>query len=147
MAGFESREATASKFTYQQTMLRIKDPKPTLEYYIKHFGMTLIDMKSFPDYKFDLYFLATMPDGAEVPQPGTKEANKNLWTFNRTVLELTHNHGTESDPAFSYASGNAEPHRGVLRGVDRRLTAWIQHAPVPLQHFGSATELAPYPRI
>lgn len=29
------------------------------------------------------------------------------------VLELTHNHGTESDPNFQgYASGNAEPGRG-----------------------------------
>lgn len=29
------------------------------------------------------------------------------------VLELTHNHGTESDPNFQgYASGNSEPGRG-----------------------------------
>jgi len=29
------------------------------------------------------------------------------------MLELTHNHGTESDPNFKgYASGNAEPGRG-----------------------------------
>ncbi len=29
------------------------------------------------------------------------------------VLELTHNHGTESDPDFNgYASGNTEPGRG-----------------------------------
>jgi lactoylglutathione lyase len=29
------------------------------------------------------------------------------------VLELTHNHGTESDPDFKgYASGNSEPGRG-----------------------------------
>ena len=29
------------------------------------------------------------------------------------VLELTHNHGTESDPNFQgYASGNTEPGRG-----------------------------------
>ena len=29
------------------------------------------------------------------------------------VLELTHNHGTESDPNFAgYASGNTEPGRG-----------------------------------
>jgi lactoylglutathione lyase len=29
------------------------------------------------------------------------------------ILELTHNHGTESDPNFQgYASGNADPGRG-----------------------------------
>jgi lactoylglutathione lyase len=93
-------------------MLRIKDPKPTLDFYTKHFGMTLVDKKSFPDYKFDLYFLATLPDGMKVPEPGTKEANHFLWTFGGTVLELTHNYGTESDVDFKYANGNVEPHRG-----------------------------------
>jgi lactoylglutathione lyase len=28
------------------------------------------------------------------------------------VLELTHNHGTETDKSFSYASGNADPGYG-----------------------------------
>jgi lactoylglutathione lyase len=28
------------------------------------------------------------------------------------VLELTHNHGTENDDNFKYASGNSEPGRG-----------------------------------
>jgi len=33
--------------------------------------------------------------------------------MNSAVLELTHNHGTESDPTFEgYASGNTEPGRG-----------------------------------
>jgi lactoylglutathione lyase len=33
------------------------------------------------------------------------------------VLELTHNHGTERDPAFSYHNGNDEDlDQGMLRG-------------------------------
>lgn len=98
--------------SFQQVMVRIKDPKPTVAFYEKHFGMTLVDKKSFPDYKFDLYFMATLPSGTSVPAPGTPEANSMLWTYQGTVLELTHNYGTEIDPDFKYSSGNVEPHRG-----------------------------------
>jgi len=28
------------------------------------------------------------------------------------ILELTHNHGAENDPSFSYSNGNADPGRG-----------------------------------
>ena len=53
---------------------------------------------------FTLYFLAY--DHGQ----GTNPENR----FNREgILELTHTHGTESDPAFAgYASGNADPGRG-----------------------------------
>jgi lactoylglutathione lyase len=36
------------------------------------------------------------------------------WMFSRPAcLELTHNHGTESDPNFAgYCNGNADPGRG-----------------------------------
>ena len=42
------------------------------------------------------------------------EEEKRALRLNREgILELTHNHGTESDPAFAgYASGNADPGRG-----------------------------------
>lgn len=98
--------------SFQQVMLRIKDPKPTVVFYEKHFGMTLVDKKSFPEYKFDLYFLAALPSGTVVPEAGTPAANELLWTFAGTVLELTHNYGTETDPDFKYSNGNVEPHRG-----------------------------------
>lgn len=32
-----------------------------------------------------------------------------LWTHKGTVLELTHNHGTESDDSFAYHNGNTDP--------------------------------------
>jgi lactoylglutathione lyase len=46
---------------WQQTMLRIKDPKVSVAFYEKHFGFTLIDEYHFPSMSFSLYFLATFP--------------------------------------------------------------------------------------
>ncbi len=75
--------------------------------------MQIIDQLDFPEYKFSLTFMASFPDGTVLPAPGSKEAHELLWSFPRTVLELTHNHGTEADPSFKYYSGNEEPYRGV----------------------------------
>lgn len=107
-----TRVANSTKFSFQQTMLRVKEPKAAVDFFVNHFGMTLIDVKRFPSMSFDLYFLASLPDGASHPEPGTPEANRHLWNFDRTTLEITHNYGTENDAAFSYNSGNVEPHRG-----------------------------------
>lgn len=62
--------------------------------------MTLLSHRDFPDAKFSLYFLGTMPEGAtEFPS-------------DRPVLELTHNHGTENDEKFQYYSGNEADRKG-----------------------------------
>jgi lactoylglutathione lyase len=75
---------------------------------------------------FTLYFLAFNHDGKELT-PEEKAASRfsreglliffltatSALILNTGVLELTHNHGTESDPNFQgYASGNSEPGRG-----------------------------------
>lgn len=53
---------------------------------------------------FTLYFLAF--DHGSPTTPENRFAREG-------ILELTHNHGTESDPSFpGYASGNSEPGRG-----------------------------------
>lgn len=76
--------------------------------------MSLVKKLSFPDNKFDLYFLAY--DG-----PGALSSGSSV--FDREgVIELTHNYGTEDDPDYKVNSGNAEPHRGfghVCVSVDR----------------------------
>tara|TARA_R110002050_G_scaffold284286_1_gene433371 strand:- start:1263 stop:1487 length:225 start_codon:yes stop_codon:yes gene_type:complete len=46
---------------WQQTMLRIRDPKVSVPFYKNHFGLTLVDTYDFPEMKFSLYFLATLP--------------------------------------------------------------------------------------
>lgn len=98
--------------SWQQTMLRVRDPATSLRFYTELLGFSLIHKYDFPEGKFSLYFLATLPKGVEVPKPGTKESEQFLWTMPYTCLELTHNHGTEEDPNFRYDSGNNEPHRG-----------------------------------
>ena len=59
---------------------------------------------------FTLYFLGYDETSTE----GLSNEEKRQRRLNREgILELTHNHGTESDPNFAgYASGNADPGRG-----------------------------------
>ncbi|KIK50036.1 hypothetical protein GYMLUDRAFT_51415 [Collybiopsis luxurians FD-317 M1] len=60
---------------------------------------------------FTLYFLA-FDNGQDYKGMSDEDKNKDRFT-REGVLELTHNHGTESDPSFAgYASGNSEPGKG-----------------------------------
>lgn len=49
--------AVTKGFVFQQTMLRIKDPKVSLDFYTRVLGMTLLGVLPFPTMKFTLYFL------------------------------------------------------------------------------------------
>jgi len=98
--------ATAG-FTLNHTMLRVKDPAVSLDFYTGVLGMRVLRKLDFPDMKFSLYFLARLQDGDNVPED---EEARNEWLFSqRGVLELTHNWGTESDAEFKYHDGNAQP--------------------------------------
>ena len=59
---------------------------------------------------FTLYFLGYgggAADGASIEEKRALRLNR------EGILELSHNHGTESDPSFQgYASGNSDPGRG-----------------------------------
>eukprot|EP00238_Polyblepharides_amylifera_P001165 CAMPEP_0196571384 /NCGR_PEP_ID=MMETSP1081-20130531/1571_1 /TAXON_ID=36882 /ORGANISM="Pyramimonas amylifera, Strain CCMP720" /LENGTH=405 /DNA_ID=CAMNT_0041888313 /DNA_START=71 /DNA_END=1285 /DNA_ORIENTATION=- len=104
----------APKYAFAQTMLRVKDPKKSIEFYTGTLGMTVVRESHFSD--FSLFFLATLPLGTVVPDPTGEEARE--WVRNELypkcvpILELTHNHGTESDPEFVYFSGNEDPRKG-----------------------------------
>ena len=92
-------------FVLNQTMLRIRDPARSVAFYRDVMGMTLLDRYDFPALKFSLYFMG-YPQG---PIPDDR-AQRIEWVFQQpALLELTHNWGTESDPAFSYHNGNSEP--------------------------------------
>ena len=92
-------------FVLNQTMLRIRDPERSVAFYRDVMGMTLLDRFDFPALKFSLYFMG-YPQG---PIPDDR-AQRIEWVFQQpALLELTHNWGTESDPAFSYHNGNSEP--------------------------------------
>ena len=92
-------------FVLNQTMLRIKDPEASVAFYRDAMGMTFLDRYDFPALKFSLYFMG-YPQG---PIPDDR-AQRIEWVFQQpALLELTHNWGSEVDPAFGYHNGNSEP--------------------------------------
>jgi len=92
-------------FVFNQTMVRIKDPARSLDFYTRVLGMSLLRRLDFPEMKFSLYFLAYV--NAEVPED---DSSRTTYTFGReAVLELTHNWGSENDPDLSYHNGNEDP--------------------------------------
>lgn len=95
-------------FTFNHTMLRIKDPVKSLEFYTGVLGMTLLRHSQFPDAKFDLYFLAKLTKDERDNLPATEDLTAYV-SRQRGILELTHNYGTENDADFSYHDGNSDP--------------------------------------
>ncbi|KAF9050456.1 Glyoxalase/Bleomycin resistance protein/Dihydroxybiphenyl dioxygenase [Panaeolus papilionaceus] len=101
------RTAETASFKFNHTMLRVKDPKVSLDFYQNVLGMDLLSEAKFSD--FTLYFLAFNHSGKDL----TAEEKEQSRFSREGVLELTHNHGTESDASFAgYASGNTEPGKG-----------------------------------
>lgn len=95
---------------FQQTMLRIKDPKVSVPFYMENFGMKLIHWIEFPQWKFTVYFLERTREGQVVPnctlEKTTIENERYLWSMSGSTLELTHNHGAEMDDNFKVWNGN-----------------------------------------
>ena len=100
-------DVATSGFVLNHSMLRVKNPAVALDFYTRVMGLRLLRKLDFPEMQFSLYFLAhPQPDNPAPDAVGERTA----WTFaQRGVLELTHNWGTEADPAFAYHDGNAKP--------------------------------------
>lgn len=95
-------------FVFNHTMLRVKDPKRSLEFYTGVLGMTLLCVKKFEQMSFDLYFLAKLTNEERQTLPTGDDLA--IYTFRqRGILELTHNYGTEDQDDFGYHNGNSEP--------------------------------------
>ncbi|XP_066348122.1 lactoylglutathione lyase-like [Miscanthus floridulus] len=106
--GLQSEVDPATKgYFLQQTMLRVKDPKVSLDFYSRVMGMSLLKRLDFEEMKFSLYFLG-YEDVTSAPDDHIKRTE---WTFRqKATLELTHNWGTENDPEFKgYHNGNSDP--------------------------------------
>ncbi len=107
-AGVQPISAQTSNFTFNHTMLRVKDPAKSLAFYTGVLGMTLLAIKKFPEMEFDLYFLAKLTDDERNNLPAGDDLE--IFTFRqRGILELTHNYGTETQADFSYHDGNQQP--------------------------------------
>ena len=105
--GVKNTDPFAQDYTLNHTMLRIKDPKPSLAFYCTLLGMSLIRKIDVAPGKFTLYFLGYLDPETEIP---TDRQEQVAFVFQqRGLLELTHNWGTEEDPEQSYHDGNADP--------------------------------------
>ena len=100
-------DAVTQSYVFNHTMLRIRDPKASLDFYTRVLGMKLIRKLDFAEWKFSLFFLAYVPEGTKVP---TADAENAKFAFGReAVLELTHNWGTEEQEKSPYHNGNTDP--------------------------------------
>jgi lactoylglutathione lyase len=94
-------------FVFNHAMLRVKEPAVSLDFYSRIMGMRVLRKLDFPEMKFSLYFLAVAQMANNAPEG---VGDRTAWTFSQSgILELTHNWGTETDPAFKYHDGNAQP--------------------------------------
>jgi lactoylglutathione lyase len=99
-------EATRG-FVLNHSMLRVKDPAVSLDFYTRILGMRVLRKLDFPEMQFSLYFLARLEESETVPEDTDA---RTAWTFSqRGILELTHNWGTEDKVDFAYHNGNAQP--------------------------------------
>ncbi|OOV92215.1 lactoylglutathione lyase [Pseudomonas sp. MF6396] len=99
-------DAATHNFVFNHTMLRVKDVAKSLGFYTRVLGFSLVEKRDFPEAEFSLYFLALV-DKAQIPADPAKRTE---WMKSIPgILELTHNHGTENDPAFAYHNGNTDP--------------------------------------
>lgn len=101
------RAVETTGFVFNHTMLRVKDIAASLDFYTRVLGFRLIDQRDFPEAEFSLYFLAILPDDAPIPDD---DATRRVWMAGIPgVLELTHNHGSETQPGAVYHDGNSDP--------------------------------------
>lgn len=99
--------AASDGFVFNHSMLRVKDPAVSLDFYTRILGMRVLRKLDFPAMEFSLYFLHRPVAGESVPE---EAGERTAWTFaQRGVLELTHNWGSEADETFKYHDGNAQP--------------------------------------
>ena len=100
---------TTSGFKLNHSMLRVKNPKTSLDFYQNILGATLIETFEFQAMGFTLYFLGF--EAGLVDQMPSDRAERIQWLASQSgLLELTHNHGTEFDDSFDgYHNGNTEP--------------------------------------
>lgn len=107
--GIKDPDNESKSYIFNHMMLRIKDPKKSLEFYSKIMGMRMVKKFDFPSMKFSLYFLGNLSD-EEVKNVPADSYERSVWTFKQKgLLELTHNWGAENDDSVKFHDGNVEP--------------------------------------
>eukprot|EP00591_Stephanopyxis_turris_P000139 CAMPEP_0195520246 /NCGR_PEP_ID=MMETSP0794_2-20130614/16476_1 /TAXON_ID=515487 /ORGANISM="Stephanopyxis turris, Strain CCMP 815" /LENGTH=213 /DNA_ID=CAMNT_0040649565 /DNA_START=136 /DNA_END=777 /DNA_ORIENTATION=- len=101
------KPAETKDYLMQQTMVRVKDPKKSLDFYTKVLGFTLIMHRDFPQWGFSVYFIAQIVDFSKVPTDPEEQ-----WTYCMNYpgcIELTWNYGSEKETEdHIYNTGNSD---------------------------------------
>jgi len=106
---YKNPDQETSNYRLNHTMLRVKDPGKSIDFYTRVMGMKLLRKIDFPAAKFSLYFLGSFNQNEVKDIPETDGERRSWLLDQKSILELTHNYGTESDNNFSYHHGNSQP--------------------------------------
>lgn len=107
---YSAKKDEATKdWAMQQTMMRVKDPKRSLDFYTKVLGMQLITVGEFPQWGFTVFFVGYPPEKDLGPVP-QDDAEKFAYCMRVPgCIELTWNHGSEAAEADRvYNTGNSD---------------------------------------
>ncbi|KAI9245580.1 lactoylglutathione lyase [Sporodiniella umbellata] len=96
-----------TKYKFNHTSVRIKEPERSLKFYTEVIGMKHIFTYYYEPEKTNLYFLAFIDN-----VPEDEEEIKKLIFSSSGILELTHLLGIENQPDFAYKNGNTEESLG-----------------------------------
>lgn len=106
----QTPDPAARGFLFNHTMIRVKDPKASLTFYCDVLGMTLLSKLDFEQFSFTNYYLGYTTEAERGATPSTEVDRARQMFARQSVLELTHNWGTESDDDFDgYHNGNSDP--------------------------------------
>lgn len=102
----QPRSEETKDYLMQQTMVRVKDPVKSLEFYCDVLGFNLVMHREFPQWEFNVYFVAQV-DPALIPTDPDEQ-----WNFcmnSPACIELTWNYGSETADGLVYNTGNSDP--------------------------------------
>jgi lactoylglutathione lyase len=88
----QPQQDATKDFVMQQTMVRVKDPLKSLEFYCDVLGFNLVMYREFPQWEFNVYFVAPV-DPATIPED--EDGRWRLCMNTPGCIELTWNYGSE----------------------------------------------------
>jgi lactoylglutathione lyase len=99
------QDKACKDYIMQQTMIRVKDPKVSLDFYIKALGFNLVWWAEYPQWGFSLYFVAYCKK-TDIPEDMQE---RQAFAFKTPgCVEITWNHGSEKAEGKVYNTGNGD---------------------------------------
>jgi lactoylglutathione lyase len=97
-------------YVFNHVMMRVRDPEVSLDFYTRILGMTLLATLDIEQFSFTNYYLGYTSPAERAAAPKEQDGQLRQMFSRQSVLELTHNWGTEDDDDFEgYHNGNSDP--------------------------------------